>query len=180
MDLSTFCDVVILIGAFLGAVTVIWKFFLNSGKGIGKKYKDVKAKEEAAEEQRIQAVVNKMMPDILLKHDLETREKYLADRQNYLNEIKAEVAQTFENDISVVYELKAEVAKLSISAKDVLREKIMKIYFDNRNDRTLTEHEKEALEQYYKDYKALNGNSYIDRYYNRMIMWNIIPDDYEE
>lgn len=178
--LSTLCDVIILIGAVIGALTVIWKFVFNSGKGIGKKYKEVKAREEAAEEARVKAIVNKMMPDILLKHDLETREKYLADRQNYLNEIKSEITQSFENDISVVYDLKAEVAKLSISAKDVLREKIMKIYFDNHANRTLTEHEKEALEQYYKDYKALNGNSYIDRYYNRMILWNIIPDDYEE
>ena len=180
MDLSKICDVIILAGAVIGALTVIWKFVFNSGKGIGKKYKEAKAAEEAAEKARIQAVVKEMMPDILYQHDIETREKYKSDREKYLNDIKNEVTQSFENDISVVYELKAEVKKLSISAKDVLREKIMKIYFDNRASRKITEHEKEALEQYYKDYKALNGNSYIDRYYNRMIMWDIIADDYED
>lgn len=178
--LSTICDIVILIGAVIGALTVIYKFLFNSGKGIGKKYKEVKQKEEAAEKVRVQSIVKEMMPDILYQHDLQTRERYLSDRQNYLNEIKAEVAQSFENDIGVVYELKAEVSKLSISAKDVLREKIMKIYFDNRAERKLTEHEREALDQYYKDYKALNGNSYIDRYYNRMILWDVIADDYED
>lgn len=44
----------------------------------------------------------------------------------------------------------------------------------------MTEHEREALEQYYKDYKALNGNSYIDKYYSRMILWDIVADDYED
>ena len=34
--------------------------------------------------------------------------------------------------------------------------------------------------QYYKDYKAINGNSYIDKYYNRMKKWAIVPDEYEE
>jgi hypothetical protein len=111
---------------------------------------------------------------------LETRDRYKSDRQKYLTDIKDEVTRSFENDITVVYELKAEVSKLSISAKDVLREKIMKIYFDNRTDRKFTEHEREALDQYYKDYKALNGNSYIDRYYNRMNLWEVIADDYED
>ena len=180
MNLSAICDVIILVGAVIGALTVIWKFVFNSGKGIGKKYKEAKEKEEAAEKARMQAVVKEMMPDILYQHDLKVRETYLGDRLKYLNEIKDEVAKSFENDINVVYEVKAEVNKLAISAKDVLREKIMKIYYDNRADRKMTEHEHEALEQYYKDYKALNGNSYIDKYYNRMILWDVVADDYED
>ena len=28
--------------------------------------------------------------------------------------------------------------------------------------------------------KALNGNSYIDKYYSRMILWDIVADDYED
>jgi hypothetical protein len=32
-------------------------------------------------------------------------------------------------------------------------------------------YEKEALEQYYIDYKAEGGNSYIDKYYKRMSTW---------
>jgi len=46
--------------------------------------------------------------------------------------------------------------------------------------RTLEEHEKETLTQYYKDYKAIGGNSYIDKYYERMETWAVISDDYEE
>lgn len=69
---------------------------------------------------------------------------------------------------------------LKISAKDVLREKIMAIYHKNKNDRIILEHEHEALEQYYKDYKALGGNSYIDKYYRRMSKWVVQYDNLVE
>jgi hypothetical protein len=38
--------------------------------------------------------------------------------------------------------------------------------------------EKERLDQFYKDYKALKGNSYIDKYYKRMSAWKI--HDYDD
>jgi superoxide dismutase len=44
----------------------------------------------------------------------------------------------------------------------------------------LTEHQKEVLEQYYVDYKAMKGNSYIDKYYNRMKKWKVVEDDYDD
>ena len=37
--------------------------------------------------------------------------------------------------------------------------------------------ERERLDQYYKDYKALKGNSYIDKYYNRMKKWETVDDN---
>ena len=42
----------------------------------------------------------------------------------------------------------------------------------------MTEYEHEALTQYYKDYKALEGNSYIDKRYARMDKWQVIYDEY--
>ena len=54
------------------------------------------------------------------------------------------------------------------------------MYFKNKKDKTLTLHEKEALDQYYVDYKAIKGNSYIDKYYNRMRKWQVIDDDEED
>jgi hypothetical protein len=66
------------------------------------------------------------------------------------------------------------------SGKDVLREKIMGIYHKRKKQRALQQHEKEALDEWYKDYKAMNGNSYIDKYYARMKTWIVIPDNYDE
>ena len=65
------------------------------------------------------------------------------------------------------------------SGKDVLREKIMAIYHKRKKQRALQQHEKEALTEWYKDYKAMNGNSYIDKYFQRMEDWLVIPDNYD-
>ena len=115
------------------------------------------------------------MPTILYNHDLETRDKYRADRENYLKEIKDEVLAEIGGSIVSNTDT---INALKISAKDVLREKIMAIYQKNKYNRTMTEYEREALTQYHKDYKALDGNSYIDKRYARMDKWQIIYDEY--
>jgi hypothetical protein len=56
----------------------------------------------------------------------------------------------------------------------------MAIYHKNKHERSMMEHEREAVDQYYKDYKKLKGNSYIDKYYSRMKSWQTIYDDYND
>lgn len=167
MTISELVDYIILIAALLGAVYKIWDFFARPTSKL-------KQKALAKEKKRIGAVLDEKLPQILYQHDLETRDKYKSDRQNYLNEIKAEILAEIGDDISTNTKT---VEALVISAKDVLREKIMAIYHKNKYNRTMTEYEREALNQYYIDYKALNGNSYIDKRYNRMDKWKIIFDD---
>lgn len=169
-------DIIIFIAAIIGAITAIWKFFANGGKGIKKKVEENKAQQKANEEQYIRDVIAKVqeeqadvkrqiiidiidevLPNMLTEHDAERDAKLVA-----------------------IDKIKDDVAALAESAKDVLREKIMAIYHRNKKTRQLEEHEKEALDQYYKDYKAIKGNSYIDKYYGRMKSWEIIPDDYVE
>ena len=160
-------DYIILFAALLGAIYKIWDFFAKPTS---------KLKQRAIDKQKEQigAVLDEKLPEILYNHDLETREKYKGDRQNYLNEIKAEILAEINDDIKTNTQT---IDALVISAKDVLREKIMAIYHKNKYNRTLTEYEREALNQYYIDYKALKGNSYIDKRYNRMDKWKVIYDD---
>lgn len=180
MGLAEICDIIILVAAVLVAVTNIYKFFANSGKGIKKKVEEVNDEKERELNEKIDTRLKLVLPDILLKHDLETREKYKADREKYLQEIKAEVVKEINCQLSSIDKIQIDIEALAESAKDVLREKIMAIYHKNKKSRTLEEHEKEALEQYYKDYKAIKGNSYIDKYYTRMKAWTVIPDDYDD
>lgn len=160
-------DYIILGGALVAAVYKIYDFF---AKPTSKLKQKISEKEKA----RINAVLDQRLPQVLYDHDLETRDKYKSDRQNYLNEIKAEVVKEIGDDIKTNTQT---IEALVISAKDVLREKIMAIYHKNKYNRSMTEYEREALNQYYVDYKALNGNSYIDKRYNRMNKWRIIYDD---
>jgi hypothetical protein len=119
------------------------------------------------------------MPALFQAHDLETREKYLSDRERYLQDIKREVLSNVQDELGQVSKLTSQYEALAISAKDVLREKIVCMYENNKDARTLRFFERRALDQYYKDYKKLGGNSYIDIIYNRMITWEVIPDDYQ-
>lgn len=160
-------DYIILGGALVGALYKIYEFF-------AKPTSKIKQKVTEKEKQRIGSVLDEKLPTILHEHDLETKERYKNDRQNYLNEIKAEILAEIGNDIRTNTET---IEALVISAKDVLREKIMAIYHKNKYNRTLTEYEREALNQYYIDYKTLKGNSYIDKRYKRMDKWKVIFDD---
>ena len=44
----------------------------------------------------------------------------------------------------------------------------------------IDKYDKEVLDELYKDYKSQLGNSYIDKYYNRMKNWHIIDEILEE
>lgn len=167
MTISELVDYIILLGALCAAIYKIYDFFATPTSKI-------KQRAQEKEKVRIKAIVNEIMPQILYDHDLKTKEKYKNDRQNYLNEIKEEILQEIGDDITSNTQT---IDALVISAKDVLREKIMAIYHKNKYNRTLTEYEREALNQYYVDYKALSGNSYIDKRYNRMDKWKVIYDD---
>ena len=71
----------------------------------------------------------------------------------------------------------SDLEALKISARDVLREKIMCIYRRGKRTKEMDEDDRDALIQYYKDYKALNGNSYIDDRYERMRKWTVVYDE---
>ena len=163
-------DLIILLGALCGAIYKIWETFAKPTSTLKKK----RAEKEKA---KIIAVLDEVLPAKLYEHDLETRDKYKADRANYLKLIRDDVLGQISAPIQ---QNQDDLEALKISAKDVLREKIMAIYHKNKHERTMMEHEREALDQYYKDYKKLNGNSYIDKYYGRMKSWQTIYDDYTD
>ena len=168
LSVSEIVDYIILFAAFIGAIYKIYDFFAKPTSKLKQRAFD-------REKARIGAVLDEKLPTILYNHDLETRDKYRSDRENYLREIKAAVIKEVGGDIA---DNSATLEALKISAKDVLREKIMAIYHKNKYNRTMTEYEREALTQYYKDYKALDGNSYIDKRHARMDKWQVIYDEY--
>lgn len=171
--LQTVCNVIIIVGGAIMAVKNVAEWF-------GKPIRLFKKKSDTNFEERVVVILKKVLPDMLLEHDLETRKKYRADREAYLQDIKSEVLKSIQGELGQVAQLTEQYEALVISAKDVLREKIMAIYHKNKRERILTLSEKEALDQYYVDYKAMKGNSYIDKYYKRMKKWKVDEDDYNE
>lgn len=170
ITLSGVVDLIILIGALCAAIYKIWDFF-------AKPTSNLKKRSVEKEKARIIAILDEELPKRLEAHDLETRKKYLADRQQYLKEIKDEVIKTIGGSVT---QNQDDLEALKISARDVLREKIMRIYREGRVTRTMHEDDRDALIQYYKDYKALKGNSYIDDRYDRMKKWTVVYDDFPD
>lgn len=171
--LQPVCNIIIIVG---GAIMTI----KNVSEWFGKPIRFFKQKTDINFEDKVCAIVKKVLPQMFLEHDIETRNKYRADREAYLQDIKAQVLKSIQGELGQIAQLSEKYEALVISAKDVLREKIMGIYHKNKRERTLTLSEKEALDQYYIDYKAMKGNSYIDKYYKRMKKWKVDEDDYYE
>ena len=55
--------------------------------------------------------------------------------------------------------------------------KNIKKKINNKKEKRFPIHAKEALDELYKDYKAEDGNSYIDKYYARMCTWEAYDDE---
>ena len=174
MQFSEVCDWIVLLGAVTIAIKNIYNFF-------AKPYKAKKDKTEDEIKTQIEATLDEKLPNILLEHDLETRSKYLNDRERYLNDIKTEVLEETKNtleDILASNLKQNEVIEILITtSKDVLRQRIMTIYHQYKHEKRMPIHAREALNELYKDYKAEKGNSYIDKYYNRMKSWETYDDE---
>jgi hypothetical protein len=100
--------------------------------------------------------------------------KYLADALTPIIEPLKEAVE----EVKEINKEQSELLKdLTTSEKDCLRKMIMDIYHLYEDTRAFPESIKEQLDELYADYKSLHGNSYIDKYYNRMLKWESIPDN---
>ena len=175
MSLESVCDLIILFGT---AYFMILKMIDSFAKPTSK----LKKKRVDKEKEKIKEALDEALPKYLESHDIEVKEKFL-------NEIKEALREENKNDFEEIKEinksqneqlkyLKEMILKINNSSKDIMRQKIMAIYHANKRTKTLTIYDKEALDELYKDYKAQNGNSYIEKYYARMKKWKVI-DEFE-
>ena len=128
---------------FVSAVLIAIK---NVAEMLGKPIKIFRNRAEESFEEKVVAVLRKVLPDILLEHDHETRTRYLADRERYLEDIKGEVVKEISTRLNRVDTLSEQYKALEISAKDVLREKIVCMYENNKDARRLRHFERRALD----------------------------------
>lgn len=56
----------------------------------------------------------------------------------------------------------------------LLRAEIVRIYYRHLDDRQLKEYEYKNMENCYEAYKALKGNSFVDRLHREMQEWDIV------
>ena len=58
--------------------------------------------------------------------------------------------------------------------KCLLRSEMLRIYYHNKDSEQIRQFELENFIALYKAYKALKGNSFIDKIYNEVMSWEVI------
>ena len=64
--------------------------------------------------------------------------------------------------------------KIKEGLRCLLRDEIVRTYYRHKDSKQLREYEFRNLEQCYRAYKALGGNSFVDHIYAEMQEWDVI------
>ena len=93
-----------------------------------------------------------------------------------MSEIHAYIAFALElvSFITVVTAVLSKVRKLSEGTKCQLRSDLLQIYYHNRERKKIRQYEYENFVLLYEAYKALKGNSFIDKIYSEVKEWEVI------
>lgn len=76
--------------------------------------------------------------------------------------------------LGVILPIIKSVKKIAEGTKCQLRSEMLRIYYDHKDDKKIRQFEFENFVMLYEAYKALNGNSFIDKIYEEVHSWEII------
>lgn len=77
--------------------------------------------------------------------------------------------------LGVVTPVIVSVRKISNGTKCQLRSEMLRIYYHHREKETIRQYEFENFIMLYEAYKALKGNSFIDKIFKEVQSWEIVP-----
>ena len=76
--------------------------------------------------------------------------------------------------LGVIIPVIASVRKISNGTKCQLRSEMLRIYYHNHERGEIRQYEYENFVMLYDAYKALKGNSFIDKIYKEVQTWEIV------
>ena len=76
--------------------------------------------------------------------------------------------------LGVIVPVIVTMRKISNGTRCQLRSEMLRIYYHNRTKETLRQYEYENFVMLYEAYKALNGNSFIDKIYKEVQSWDVV------
>lgn len=76
--------------------------------------------------------------------------------------------------LGIVIPVIVSVNKVKNGVKCQLRSEMLVIYYHNREDRMIRQYEYENFVMLYDAYKALKGNSFVDKIYTEVKKWEVI------
>lgn len=76
--------------------------------------------------------------------------------------------------IGVVVPIIVCVTKIANGTKCQLRSDMLRIYYHHQESKTIRQYEYENFVYMYEAYKALKGNSFVDKIYREVQTWTVI------
>ena len=76
--------------------------------------------------------------------------------------------------IGAIVPVLLSVHKVSAGQRCLMRSDMLSIYYHNREKKTIRQYEYENFVMLYEAYKALKGNSFIDKIYSEVKDWDVI------
>ncbi len=77
--------------------------------------------------------------------------------------------------VGVITPVILNMKKISEGTRCQLRSEMLRIYYKNRDYKSIRQYEYENFVMLYEAYKALKGNSFIDKIYSEIKKWEVIP-----
>ena len=77
--------------------------------------------------------------------------------------------------LGVIVPVIVSIRKIATGTKCQLRSEMLRIYYQNRESGQIRQFEYENFVMLYEAYKALKGNSFIDKIFKEVESWEIIP-----
>ena len=84
------------------------------------------------------------------------------------------VIVTLVTELSALIPIIVWIIKVSNGIKCQLRSEMLRIYYRHKDDGKIRQYERENFVFLYEAYKALKGNSFIDKIYQKVKTWEII------
>ncbi len=76
--------------------------------------------------------------------------------------------------LSVIIPIVVSIRKIACGTRCQLRSEMLRIYYHNREAERIRQYEYENFVMLYEAYKALKGNSFIDKIYREVETWEIV------
>ncbi len=76
--------------------------------------------------------------------------------------------------VGLVFSAFVWIGKISNGQKCQLRSEMLRTYYHNREAKKIRQYEYENFVYLYEAYKALKGNSFIDKIYDEVKSWEVI------
>ena len=76
--------------------------------------------------------------------------------------------------LGVIVPVIISVRKIADGTRCQLRSEMLRIYYHNRESEKIRQYELENFIMLYEAYKALKGNSFVDKIYKEVLTWEVM------